>query len=385
MRTTPVQLFVPTFDVEDCLREIRECLEKGWTGMGFKTIQFEDEWKAYTGLPNAHFLSSATTGMNLALEIMKQEYGWADGDEVITTSFTFISTNHAILLNGLKPVFADIDDTLCLDPDSVEKLITPKTRAVLFVGFGGSTGQYQKIVDICNKYELKLFIDAAHMAGTRLNGVIPGKEAEVITYSYQAVKNLPTADSGMLCFKRDDFDTIARKKAWLGITKDTFARSSDESYKWKYDVEYTGYKYHGNSIMAAIALAQLRYLDRDNAYRRQIANWYDAAFKQYAERVRLIPKPDGCESSQHLYQILVDDRDELLAYLNSQEIYPGVHYIENTRYRMYAYAQGTCPKAEFASEHILSLPVHLRLTYEDISFVADRVIKFITGSSNLTS
>ena len=175
-----IQLFVPTFDVEGCLNEIRECLEKGWTGMGFKTIEFEEMWKDYTGLRNAHYLNSATVGLNLAFEIMKEEYEWFDDDEVITTPLTFVSTNHAILLAKLNPVFADIDDTLCLDPESVEKLITSKTRAILYVGMGGNTGEYIKIVKICEKYGLKLVLDAAHMAGTRLNGEIPGKEAEVV-------------------------------------------------------------------------------------------------------------------------------------------------------------------------------------------------------------
>jgi dTDP-4-amino-4,6-dideoxygalactose transaminase len=144
-----IQLFLPTFDIDTCLKEIRECLEKGWTGVGFKTGQFEEQWKQYTGLPHAYFLNSATSGLNLAFEIFKKEDSWTDSGEIITTPFTFVSTNHAILLAGLQPVFVDIDDTLCLDPEKVEKAITPKTRGVCFVGFGGSTGRYRDIVSIC--------------------------------------------------------------------------------------------------------------------------------------------------------------------------------------------------------------------------------------------
>lgn len=373
-----IQLFVPTFDVDACLTEIRECLEKGWTGMGFKTVEFEEKWKEYTGLPHAHYLNSATVGLNLAFEVMKEGYGWEDGDEVITTPMTFVSTNHAILFSKLKPVFADIDDTLCLDPKSVEKLITPKTRAVLFVGMGGNTGEYKKIVEICDKYNLKLVLDAAHMAGTRLNGGIPGKEAEVVNYSFQAVKNLPTADSGMICFKREDFDSIARKKAWLGINKDTYMRTNNSgNYKWRYDVEYVGHKYHGNSIMASIGLVQLRHLDKDNAYRRQIAKWYFDGLKKYSDRIKFVRIPEGCETSQHLFQIFVEDRDGLMEFLNNNEIYPGVHYIDNTQYRMYAYAKGTCPNATYASEHVLSLPIHMRLKYEDVQKIINVIGEFL--------
>lgn len=373
-----IQLFVPTFEIEECLSEIRECLEKGWTGMGFKTIQFEDEWKKYTGMKNAHFLNSATSGLNIAFDILKEEYGWGDGDEVITTPLTFVSSNHAIILAGLKAVFADVDDTLCLDPKDVEKRITSKTKAILYVGMGGNAGHYEQIVELCEKHDLKLVVDAAHMSGTRINGEIPGKEAEVVIYSFQAVKNLPTADSGMICFKRDDLDTTLRKKTWLGINKDTYARTGEGgNYKWKYDVEYVGQKYHGNSIMAAIGLVQLRYLDRDNAYRRQIADWYTKGFAPYPDKIKLIEIPEECESSRHLFQIIVDDRDGLMIYLNEHEIYPGVHYVDNTQYRMYAYAKRTCPNASYVSDHVISLPMHLRLTFDDVQRVINTVVDFV--------
>lgn len=373
-----IQLFMPTFDVDGCLAEIKECLEVGWTGLGFKTVQFEDEWKKYTGMPNAHFLNSATSGLNLAFEILKEEYNWEDDDEVITTPLTFVSSNHAILLSGLKPIFTDVDDTFCLNPSEIEKNITSRTKAVLFVGIGGNSGYYEDIVSICEKYNLKLILDAAHMAGTRVNNEIPGKEAEVVVYSFQAVKNLPTADSGMICFKRKDFDEIARKKSWLGINKDTYARTnSSGNYKWKYDVEYVGQKYHGNSIMAAIGLVQLKHLDEDNAYRRQISEWYTQGFKTYEDKIKLVVIPESCESSRHLFQVLVEDRDGLMLALNSSDIYPGVHYIDNTHYKMYDYAVNTCPKASFISDHVISLPIHMRLSYEDVQKVISEVIKFV--------
>ena len=115
-------------------------------------------------------------------------------------------------------------------------------------------------------------LDAAHMSGTRFEGKPAGTDADVTVYSYHVVQNLATANSGMICFAQAEDDNRVRKLTWLGINKDTYARSSThESYKCMYDVEDVGYKYHGNSIMAATALVQLKYLDRDNAYRRQLA------------------------------------------------------------------------------------------------------------------
>lgn len=373
-----IQLFTPTFDVEGCLEEIRECLEKGWTGLGFKTVQFEDAWRKYTGWEHAHYLNSATAGLNLAFDILRQEKGWTDETEVITTPLTFISSNHAILLAGLKPVFADIDDTLCLDPKSVEERITDRTKALLYVGIGGNTGHYREIEKICRKHNLCLVLDAAHMAGTRLHGEVPGKGAEAVVYSFQAVKNLPTADSGMICFKNAEYDKIVREKTWLGINKDTYARTnSGGTYKWRYDVEYVGNKYHGNSIIASIGLVQLKHLERDNAYRRQVAEWYTKGFEKHSDKIRLVKMGEGCESSRHLFQIIVDRRDELMLALNQQEIYPGVHYVDNTEYRMYSYAKGTCPKAHYVSDHVISLPMHMQLSFDDVQTVIRAVEDFV--------
>ena len=373
-----IQLFVPTFRIEECLAEIRECLEKGWTGLGFKTVEFEKAWCDYTGLGRAHFLSSATVGLHLAVKILKDAHGWADGDEVISTPLTFVSTNHAVRYENLQIVFADVDDYLCLDPEDVERKITPKTRAILFVGLGGNTGQWERIAALASERGLKLIVDAAHMAGTRLNGEIPGKEADAVVYSFQAVKNLPTADSGMICFREPAHDELVRKLCWLGINKDTYTRTTGRgAYKWKYDVESVGFKYHGNSVMAGLALAQLRYLDQDNAFRRQLAAWYDAGFAGHEELVRPVPVAPGCESSRHLYVIEVSRRDELLMALNDCEIYPGVHYLDNTEYRMYAYGRGTCPRAHRLHERVMSLPLHLRMTHADVKFVVKSILNFV--------
>lgn len=375
----PIQLFVPTFRIEETLAEIRVCLEKGWTGMGFKTVELEEAWKNYTGLPHAHFLNSATAALHLAVLMLKEHGGWAAGDEIITTPMTFVSSNHAILYENLKPVFADIDDMLCMDPSSLEERITPKTRAVMYVGLGGNTGQLRKIEQICKEHHLKLILDASHMTGTRWtdSGRHVGGEADVAIFSFQAVKNLPTGDSGMICFRDAELDAEARKWSWLGINKDTFARTASQgSYKWYYDVEYPGFKYNGNSIMAAIGLVALKYVEQDNAYRRQVSAWYDMFLKDIPQ-IRRVPMHPDCISSRHLYQIEVSHRDEVMLALNQVNIYPGVHYRDNTLYQMYSYAQGTCPRSMKASDSIISLPLHLRLTYQQVEYIASNLREIV--------
>jgi dTDP-4-amino-4,6-dideoxygalactose transaminase len=382
-----IQVFKPKYRTKEVLKEIEECLEIGWTGLGFKTEKFEEAWKKYTDFENAHFVASNTVGLQIALKVLKDTNKWKNSDEIITTPLTFVSSNHSILYNNLQPVFADVDDQLCLDPKSVEARITKKTKAVMFVGLGGNIGQYNEIKAICDKHGLKLILDAAHMAGTQVDRVYHGVamakshigwDADVSVFSFQSVKNLPTADGGMICFKNKDYDALARKLSWLGIDKDTFNRTNSKgSYKWDYDVIDLGFKAHGNSIMASMGLVALKYLDEDNARRREICEMYDQGFKDNFN-ISSIPHNPNCISSRHLYQIKVPNRDQVMEFLNANDIFPGVHYKDNTQYEMYSYGQGTCPNAAKLSEEVISLPLHMFLTNEDIQKIIEVVKKAVT-------
>lgn len=265
------------------------------------------------------FLSSNTVGLHLALVCLRQKYGWSDQDEVISTPLTFVSTNHVILQAGLIPVLADVDESLCLSVASVRARITSRTRALIFVGMGGSVGDYSCVRSLCREKGIAVILDAAHVAGTRVNGHHVGHDADVAVFSFQAVKNLPTANSGMICFAYVVDDERARKLSWLGINRDTYSRTAAQgAYKWMYDVEGVGYKYHGNSIMAAIGLVQLKYLDQDNAYRRQLVTWYVESLA--GSNVIVVEHTPTCESARHLFQIRVNNRGTLMMALNEHRI-----------------------------------------------------------------
>lgn len=373
-----IQVLKPKYHVDECLDAIRECLEIGWTGMGFKTVEFEKAWKEYTGHKNAYYINSNTVGLHLAVQILKMRNGWNDGDEIISTPITFVSTNHAIMYENLHVTFADVDEYLCLDPEDVEKKINDKTRAVIFVGYGGRVGQLDKIIEICKKHGLKLILDAAHMSGTRVNGVCPGTwdGVDVTVYSYQAVKNLATGDSGMICWNDEEDDKLTRQLAWLGINKDTYARSNKGTYAWKYDVDYVGYKYNGNAIMAAVGLVQLKYLDEENARRRQIVEMYNQGFKNNPN-IKVIPANYSDECAYHLYELMVPDREALLDKLSQEGINCGVHYRDNTEYSMYSYANGTCPNAHEWSQHLITMPLHMWLSDEDVKTIIEKVNEFV--------
>ena len=386
MENTPIQLFKPKYRKEEILQEIEECLDLGWTGLGFKTNRFEEAFKKYADVPHAHYVASNTVGLQIAIKILKDTNKWKNGDEIITTPLTFVSSNHSIVYNNLKPIFADVDDQLCLDLESIKSKLTKRTRAVLFVGIGGNIGQYFEILKFCRENGLKFILDAAHMAGTKVDKTFDGMgsskiqigwDADVTVYSFQAVKNLPTADSGMICFQNGDYDALARKLSWLGIDKDTFKRTNEKgNYKWDYDVVDCGFKAHSNSIMASMGLVSLKYLDEDNERRREICEMYDEGFKNNS-KIKIVHHNLNCQSSRHLYQIRVNNRDNILEHLNNHNIFPGVHYKDNTQYEMYSYGFGTCPNAHKASDELISLPLHLFLTEKDIKFIIKTVNNII--------
>lgn len=380
MEENKIRLFVPTFNIEECLSEIRECLEIGWTGSGFKTEEFEKSWSEYTQLENSLFINSNSVGLLIALESLKIDRGWNDGDEVITTPLTFVSTNHAILQSKLDPVFCDIDHSLNLNPESVEKAITKKTRALMFVGIGGNPANYNEILEICKKHNIALILDAAHMVGTRNENAFIGREADFVVSSFQAVKNLPTADSGMLNSPDDKLMALARKLSWLGISTSTYERNSNKGgYKWEYDVDHIGYKANGNSIMAAIALVQLKKLKADNEFRQSVSLRYMQGLANI-DGIEIVDHDENnYVSARHLFQIriLKKSREATVQKMNELGVDVGVHYRLNTRYKPYTKFRAETPKAIEIEPQLLSLPLHMRLTNENVEQVIKSVEKAV--------
>lgn len=372
MAARNVQLFAPQFDIERCLAEIRICLEKGWTGIGFKTVEFEQRFCATIGEPHGHFVNSNTNGIHLLLEMLKATRGWRAGDEVISTAMTFVSTNHSIVHAGLKPVFADVDASLCVTTDSVRSVITERTRAVVFVSIGGNSGEIEAIAALCRQKGLVLILDAAHACGSRLHDRPLSAYADYSVFSFQAVKNLPTGDAGLVTARSQSEDELLRRLSWCGINKDTFSRSKD-GYKWLYSVDDVGFKYHGNSIMAAIALVSLDDLEAGNARRRAIAERYRACLDGRFG-LGYVTHANEAQSSRHLVQFRHPERDRLIAHLDGCGIGSGVHYRSNSRYPMYA--DQKTPNANRLDQSIISLPLHLRLTDDDVDYVIEHVLEF---------
>ena len=371
-----INVFKPRFRSNEVLANIRNILESGWTGIGNKTDVFEKEWEKYTKLKNSLFLNSATAGLHISVEVLKKFYGWNDQSEVITTPISFVSTAHCIIYSKLKPVFCDIDITGTLDPKKILTLINRRTKAVIFVGLGGNIGNLKKIKKICDKKKIKLILDAAHMSGTLYNSKKHvGAESDISIFSFQAVKNLPSADAGIINFKDKKLLNLAKKFSWCGIDKDTYLREKKSKNKinmWEYDVPYLGYKYNGNSIMAQIARVSLKYLKSDNDYRRKISSIYESKLSKN-KNILIIPH---CKwSSRHLFSILVKNRSKIIKKLKEKKINPGVHYksiLEFSYYKKKSFKRSKdMSVSKNFSKSILSLPLHTFLTKKQVHKICD--------------
>jgi perosamine synthetase len=357
-----IPLFRPSIS-EDAIRAVGDVLRSGWLGLGPRTEQFEHEFARYIGSPHCVGLNSCTSAIHLALHTLELP----PGSEVITTALTFVSTNHAILYEGLVPVFADVDRTTgSLLPSSVKERISERTRAIVVVHYGGLPADIDELYEIAGESGLRVIEDCAHACGATYKGKRVGSHGDFHAFSFHAVKNLPMGDGGALTVSSAADDERLRRLRWLGIDKDTFRRTSPGAYDWEYDVPEVGFKYHMNDIQAAIGIEQLKLLDKENARRNEIARMYRHELE--GADVVLPPLRADRESSYHLFPILVEERDELVKKLKMRGIGTGVHYRRNDEYPMYARAD--LPNAGYFASSEISLPMHMCLSDDDVGAVS---------------
>jgi perosamine synthetase len=347
-----IPVFRPSYGEAE-FQAVREVMASGWVGLGPKTAEFEKKFAEYLGVKHAIALCSGTAALHLAMVVA----GLKKGDEVITTPITFVSTNHAILYVGAKPVFADVEaETANIDPKSIRKRLTKKTRAIVIVHYGGRPCKMDEIEAIAKERNLILIEDAAHGCGGEHRGRKLGAIGQLGCFSFHAVKNLATGEGGAIVTNDDATAARLRKLRWLGITKDTWSRESTTQYSWYYEVVEVGFKYHMNDIPAAIGLVQLSRLAEMNARRTQWAGRYDEALKDLAWIQRPIVEPNT-KPDWHNYVIQTDHRDDLNVYLAERGIATGVHYIPNNHYEMYKKCRGKTPVSERVWKRLLTLPL----------------------------
>jgi perosamine synthetase len=368
-----IQVFRPALGEEE-YEAVKEVMKSGWIGLGPKTREFEEKFSEYVGAKYAIGLNSGTAALHLALVA----YNLAPGDEIIVPSLTFISTVHAIRYVGATPVFADVhEDTLCIDMSDVLRKITPRTRAVMPVHYGGHPCDLDELHEIADSKGILVIEDAAHAAGALYKGRRIGSISPATCFSFHAVKNLTMGEGGAIATDDARVNARVRMLRWVGINKDTWTRSSDlRTYGWYYEVEELGYKYHLSDIPAAIGIVQLQKLDRTNAKRAEIVKRYNRALSELPW-ISTPVKRAYVQSAYHNYVIKTDYRDQLNLYLREKGIATGVHYMPAHLHPIYKGVPATVPKTDILWRKLLTLPLYPDLTDDDMNYIIETIRSFV--------
>jgi len=361
-----IPVFRPSYDSRE-VEALQSTLLSGWIGLGPKTKEFEEKFANFIGARYAVAMNSATAGLHLAMNVLG-----VSRHEVITTPMTFVSTNHAILYNDAVPVFCDIErDTLNIDAEKIEALVTKKTKMIVAVHFGGKACNLDQIQAIARKHNLLVLEDAAHACGGEFKGRKLGSIGNIAVFSFHAVKNLATGDGGMVVTDDKEVYEKLLKLRWVGISHDTWNRDQGKKYSWNYDVECLGFKYHMNDINATLGLVQLSKLEEMNDKRRSLSQLYDQMLTKFDWIERPVQKAYQTKSAAHNYVVKVPMRNQLNEFMASKGIATGVHYIPNNHYEMYKSYRGPTPVAHEVWERLLTLPLFPDLKVTELEYVVE--------------
>jgi perosamine synthetase len=367
-----IQLFKPSITEEE-IQAVAEVLRSGWLGLGPKTAEFEGRFAAAFAAQHAVALNSGTAALHLALKVL----GIGPGDEVLVPALTFASTAEVVLYVGATPVFVDIEpDTLNASVADMERKVTARTRAALVVHYGGHPCEMNEIAELARQRGFAVVEDAAHACGATYRGLPIGSISPLTCFSFHAVKNLTTGEGGMVTTADREYDKRLRALRWMGISKDTWDRTEkNEVYAWRYTVDEVGYKCHMSDVAAALGLVQLRRLADLNARRRSLVERYRQSFSDLGW-LELPTERDYVRSSWHIFRVALDRRDELIGFLKSRGVAPGVHYYPLHLYPCFAEFRTPLPVTESAWQRALSLPLYPDLASDDQEAIIEAVRQF---------
>lgn len=358
------------------------CLKSGWITTGPIAAAFEERFKELTGATFAVAVSSATAGMHLVL----RSIGLREGDEVITPSMTFASTVNMIHMHGAKPVFVDLhEDTLNLDVDRVEERITRKTRAIIPVHFAGAPVDLDPLYVLGRKHRLAVIEDAAHAAGTHYKGRhVGGEPAGIGIFSFHPLKNITTAEGGMITLSDPDLDQYLRRLRFHGIQRDAWKRYGVGGNP-DYDIVEPGFKYNLPDILAALGMAQLDRLDTFIHRRRELAELYIDRLRDVDGLALPGLPPYDHRHAWHLFvvKILKMPRPVFMERLSHFNIGYGLHFPATHRLTYVKEHHGSqaemLPRTERVCDTILSLPLFPDMSGDDVRYVCEAIRTILLG------
>ncbi|MDD6793809.1 MAG: DegT/DnrJ/EryC1/StrS family aminotransferase [Clostridiaceae bacterium] len=394
--------FSPPDITELEIQEIAEALRSGWITTGPKTKKFEKEIADFCEVNKAVCLNSQTACAEMALRLL----GIGEGDEVITSAYTYTASASVVCHVGAKLVLVDTQkDSLEMDYEKLAEAITDKTKAIIPVDLAGIPCNYDKVFEIVERKKevfvpktkvqkamgrIAICTDAAHAFGAKLKNKPVGCIGDFSSFSFHAVKNLTTAEGGALTWKKidgiDDEELYHQAQLYSlhGQSKDALAKT--QLGAWEYDIVGTWYKCNMTDIMASIGLAQMKRYDGLLKRRREIIEKYNSAFKQLGIEV-LDHYTEEHQSSGHLYitrvpGITLEQRQEVIVKMAEEGIACNVHYKPlpmMTAYKKLGFDIKDYPNAYKMFENEITLPLHTRLTDEEVDYIINKFSTIVRG------
>lgn len=392
--------FSPPYIDDDVINEVTDSLRSGWITTGPKVKALEEEVCKLSGARRALGVNSWTSGAILVLRWL----GLQPGDEVIVPAYTYSATALAVLWAGGKPVMVDSGEDFNISVEAIRRAITPRTKAILPVDIAGFPCDYDAIMSLVSELEVKSMFaptsdvqrqlgriivvsDSAHSIGAHYNGKRSGSETDIAIFSLHAVKNVTTAEGGMIClnmpepFDNDKLYADMRLFSLNCQTKDAFTKS--KAGGWRYDIIGQGMKCNLADVNAAIGLAQIRKYEGLLKERKRVFIRYNDALKQYGWALTPPSVTPGKESSYHVYALRIKDvteqqRDEIIQEIAKSEVAVNVHFVPMpmlTLFREMGYDIKDYPQAYRNYAHEISLPIYPQLTDEQADFVIRTVVE----------
>lgn len=392
--------FSPPYIDDDVINEVTDSLRSGWITTGPKVKALEEEVCKLSGARRALGINSWTSGAILVLRWL----GLQPGDEVIVPAYTYSATALAVLWAGGKPVMVDSGEDFNISVEAIRRAITPRTKAILPVDIAGFPCDYDAIMALVSEPEVKAMFaptsdvqrqlgriivvsDSAHSIGAHYNGKRSGSETDIAIFSLHAVKNVTTAEGGIIClnmpepFDNDKLYADMRLFSLNCQTKDAFTKS--KAGGWRYDIIGQGMKCNLADVNAAIGLAQIRKYEDLLKERKRVFTRYNDALKQYDWALTPPALTPGKESSYHVYALRIKDvteqqRDEIIQEIAKSEVAVNVHFVPMpmlTLFREKGYDIKDYPQAYRNYAHEISLPIYPQLTDEQADFVIRTVVE----------
>lgn len=370
-----INVYQPTLGKEE-LDALKDVFESNWLGKGKRVAEFEEKYANHLGVSKDLVLTTncCSEGLFSSMHLLDIQ----PGDEVIVPTISFIGAGNAVCAHGAKLVLCDVDPhTLNARAEDIEKVITPKSKAILLLHYGGIPCEMDEIMALAKKHNLKVIEDAAAGVCSRYKGKAIGTIGDMGMWSFDAMKILVSADGAMLYFNTPELRKKADRWLYFGLeTKSGYENSVAQKW-WEFDISSFGHRAIMNDVTAAMALEQLKKLPMYMEKRKHVSDFYYENLKQFSWLELPPVLPDYVETSYYFYHVQITNgkRDQFAKFLREHGVYTTYRYYPLHRVPGYG-VTGEFPNADYAADHTLNLPIHQSISDQDLEYILEKVKEF---------